>query len=316
MTVNSAEMRIVFIGAVDFSRHCLNEVLQAGGNVVALLTLERERQRVHSDFADLAALASSHRIPVYRVGKISAAENVDLIRSLRPDVIFVFGWSQLISREILDIPRLGCIGTHPALLPRNRGRHPLIWALVEGLTESGLTFFYLDAGADSGDILWQQSFSISIDDDAGRLYKKIQCLASRAIAEFLPQLQQGTAPRIPQDHSLATYWRKRCEADGEINWYAPTIESYNLIRALTRPYVGAHSFQAGNRITVWRAALPTGSSRFAGEECEPGMVVAMQSGEIHVRTGDGYLRILEYSSCSNVRLDVSLRLRAHSCVHL
>ena len=314
MTSNNAKMRILFVGAVDFSRHCLNDVLQAGGNVVAAMTLAADLGHVHSDLADVAELARAHHIPVYTVRKLSTAENVALIRSLRPDVIFVFGWSQLISQEILDIPRLGCIGTHPALLPLHRGRHPLIWALVEGLSESGLTFFYLDDGADSGDILWQRPFSIDIGDDAADLYEKIKHLASQAIDEFLPQLQNDTAPRVPQDHSRATYWRKRTAADGEIDWHAPTLKIHNLIRALARPYVGAHSFQGSRRLLIWRAALPTATSSNVELDCEPGTVITSTREEVNVRTGDGYLRVLEYSLAGGGELQTGTSLEVSSCV--
>jgi len=306
-------MRIVFVGAVDFSRHCLNEVVKANGNVVAVITLRNDGKNLHSDFADLAKLAESYGIPVYQVRKICSPANIELTRSLRPDVVFVFGWSQLISKELLDIPRLGCIGTHPALLPRNRGRHPLIWALVEGLQESGLTFFYIDEGTDSGDILWQERFPINIEDDAADLYVRIKGLASDAIAEFLPQLASGTAPRVPQDHSQATYWRKRNEKDGEINWEAPTVQTYNLVRALAHPYVGAHTFVAGRRARIWRAALPAESPSVGMDDCKPGMVMTSSQEGVNVRTGDGYLRILEYSVEGGTRLETAVTLGGCSC---
>jgi methionyl-tRNA formyltransferase len=290
-------MRIVLLGAVEFSKHCLQVVLDNGANVVAVLTPSQERARFNSDYADLVPLAVAHRIPTYHISKVSDPETVDLIRSLEPDVIFVFGFSQLVSKEILDIPRLGCIGTHPALLPRNRGRHPLIWALVEGLSESGLTFFYLDEGAGSGDILWQKPFSITLEDDARSLYDKIKALATIGIREFLPQLETGTAPRIPQDHSQATYWRKRTEEDGEIRWNASTMQTYNLVRALGRPYVGAHTHLNGKKLLIWRCSRPTDSLPSREGAFPPGTIFDHTGGvEFKVRTGDGYLKVVEYES--------------------
>jgi len=287
-------MRIVFVGTVEASRHCLNEVLDHSGEVVAVLTLAREHAGFHADYADLSELAATHGIPVHRVRNINEARNVQLIKSLEPDVIFVFGWSQLISKPILDIPPMGCIGTHPALLPRNRGRHPIVWALVEGLEESGLTFFYLDEGADSGDILWQRAFPITLEDDAGSVYEKVKLLASEAIREILPQLKQRTAPRTPQDHSLATYWRKRTEKDGQIDWTAPSIKLYNLVRALTRPYVGAHTYAAGQKVTIWQAEVPKQPPTLKADAVRPGTAVAAADGRVDIRTGDGLLTICEY----------------------
>ena len=302
-------MRIVFVGAVEFSRHCLKEVLNSGGNVVGVLTLPEEQTGRHSDFADLSDITARYGMPVYKLDKkINTPENTELMRSMHPDIVFVFGWSQLISKEILDIPSLGCIGTHPALLPRNRGRHPLIWALVEGLEESGLTFFYMDEGTDSGDIIWQKPFPITLQDDASSLYEKMKVLASEAIREFLPQLEQGTAPRIPQDHSRATYWRQRTEKDGEIDWFAPTLESYNLIRALAKPYVGAHTYVGGCTIVVWCAGLPQDTLPTYAEDMEPGTVIASKDGALHVRTGDGYLAALEYECVDDVSIEYGMQL--------
>lgn len=296
-------MRIVFIGAVEFSRHCLGEILEAGGEVVAALTLPSERARFNSDYADLSDIASAHGVPVYHVRNINDPETIDLIRSLRPDIIFVFGWSQLVSSAVLEIPPKGCVGTHPALLPKNRGRHPLIWALVEGLTESGLTFFYLDEGADSGDILWQRPFPITLEDDARSLYDKIKNLASIAIAEFLPQLTEANPQRRVQNHDEASYWRKRDKSDGELHWNLPTVTSYNLIRALAAPYVGAHTFVGTQQITIWRARLPERSIPQEASQFPPGTVFRHDAGEFDVRTGDGFLTITEYTGAESEHLE-------------
>lgn len=301
-------MKIVFVGAVDFSRHCLQQVLDCDGNVVAVLTLAREDAGFHSDCANLSDVAMQHGVTVHRIKKINDPKSIELIRSLKPDVIFVFGWSQLISKRILDIPPLGCIGTHPALLPRNRGRHPIVWALVEGLIESGLTFFYVDEGTDSGDILWQKSFPITLEDDAGSLYEKIKVLASEAIREFLPQLERGTARRIPQDHSQATYWRKRSEKDGEIHWIGSTMKIYNLIRALARPYVGAHTYINNQKMLIWRARIPQKPLPPVAMDVQPGIIFARIDVGFDVRTGDGYLTVLEYEPSGKGSLGVGTQL--------
>lgn len=288
-------MRILFIGAVEFSRHCLKEILKNGGQVVGVLTLEKEYAlSQHADYADLSPITLAYRIPLVRVRQINDPGTIRRIPSFKPDLICIFGWSRIVARPILEIPRLGCIGSHPALLPLHRGRHPIIWSLVEGLEESGLTFFYLDEGIDSGDILWQRSFPIGLEDDAASVYEKIKQLASIAIAEFLPQLEQGCAPRIPQDHQRATYWRKRNEEDGQIHWEWPTIRIYNLIRALSPPYGGAHGFSNGKKMVIWRSRLPEGPLPPEASALPPGSIFFQTEEEFRVRTGDGYLRVLEY----------------------
>jgi methionyl-tRNA formyltransferase len=301
-------MRIVFVGTVEFSRHCVREVLENRGNVVAVLTLGREDASFHADYADLSDVALEYRIALYKIKNLNSPETIELIHSLQPDAIFVFGWSQLVSKAILDIPPRGCIGTHPALLPRNRGRHPLIWALLEGLEESGLTFFYLNEHGDSGDILWQKSFPISLYDDAGSLYDKIKMLATEAIRELLPQLENGTAPRVPQNDSEATYWRKRGQKDGEIVWEMPTMKIYNLIRALTRPYIGAHTYMAQKKMVIWRSRLPEGTVPVDASNVPPGTVFAQRQTELDVRTGDEYLTVVEYELIEEGEVTVGTRL--------
>lgn len=301
-------MRIVFIGAVDFSQHALRCVLEDGGDVVAVLTLPPDRAHVHSDFADLAPVAAEYGVPLHHVRKTNDPATIELIRSLAPDVIFIFGWSQLVPPEVLSIPRLGCIGTHPTLLPKNRGRHPLIWALVEGLEESGLTFLYLDEGADSGDLLWQRPFKITLEDDAGSLYERIKNLACEAIHEFLPQLEQDTAPRVPQDHAQATYRRKRTEQDGEIDWSISTRATYDLIRALSRPYPGAHTYWNGSKVTVWRAALLDPALSSGSDAASLGTVEHAPDGTLRVRTGDGYLTLVDYETANGSRIPSGARL--------
>ena len=293
-------MKIVLVGAVDFSLHCLEKIVQAEGDVVGVVTLSPADGAGHSDYADLSGTANRLNIPLLCLRNVNAEESLEAIRSLQPDVIFVLGWSRLVGRDFLAIPPKGCVGVHPALLPKNRGRHPLIWALVEGLDESGLTFFYLDEGADSGDILWQQTFPITLEDSASTLYEKIKSLASKAIPEFLPQLAANNAPRTPQDHTRATYWRKRGEDDGEIDWSASSLQCHNLIRALTHPYPGAHTFLDGHKAVVWKSRLPKKTSASSWAHLPPGVIVDGDGDALLVRTGDGHLEIMDCETGAQV----------------
>jgi methionyl-tRNA formyltransferase len=289
-------MRIVFVGAVAFSRRCLEETIAAGGEVVAVFTLEREQLRAHGDAADVGEVAAAAAIPLHRIANVNDAATIGLIRGYAPDAIFVFGWSQLLGPGLLELAP--CIGSHPALLPRDRGRHPITWALVDGLEESGLTFLWLDALADSGDILWQRRFPIGADDDASDVYAVIERLAGEAIREFLPRLEAGTAPRLPQDESLATYRRRRTDADRWIDWQAPASAVHNLVRGLARPYVGALTRRGRQDVLVWRAR-PISSS--PGRSVTPGAVVADDGGPV-VQAADGRVVLLEVEPAGAVRV--------------
>lgn len=266
--------------------------------MVGILTKAPGAATMHSDFADLSPVVGTRGIPVHHIRNINDAESLRLLKGMAPDLLFVFGWSQIIGEEVRAIPRGGVIGAHPALLPRNRGRHPIVWALVEGLRSTGLTFFYIDSGVDSGDIIWQGECDIADEDDAGALYRKIESLAVSGIREFLPHLLQGTAKRRPQDHSQATYWRKRTHADGEINWHAPTAVTVNLIRGLARPYVGAHTTDGDTVFRIWRAQ----ESTRCRPEVPPGTVTEVDAAGVDVRTGDGVVTLVELDDPVRSRL--------------
>jgi methionyl-tRNA formyltransferase len=281
-------MRILFIGAIEFSYKALQKLTDMNANIVGVCT--KEESNFNSDFVDLTPLCKNNNIPYKYVKDINSKENVEWIKSLKPDVIFCFGWSSLIKKEILSIPPLGVIGYHPTALPKNRGRHPLIWTLVLGLEKSASTFFFMDEGADSGDILSQREFSIDYEDDARSLYNKVTNIALEQIEEFFLQLQNNTFKRIKQDNTKATYWRKRNKEDGKIDFRMSSRAIYNLVRALTRPYVGAHLVYKGKEIKVYKVR----EENCNNNNIEPGKVLKVKNNEILVKTYDGAVWIVDH----------------------
>lgn len=279
----------------------MKKVLQLGGDVVGICTL---RSSVfNADHSDLSDIAVRHDIPWLDVPDINAAESLAWVRARQPDVVFCFGWSRLLKREFLGIPRLGVVGFHPAALPQNRGRHPVIWALVLGLKETGSTFFLMDEGADSGDILSQEIIKISDDDDAGSLYQKITRTALEQIESFLPHLSNEIFDRRPQDSSLANSWRKRQRADGVIDWRMSARSIHNLVRGLAKPYVGASFIYEGVEIKVWKTECVID----APLNLEPGRVISAKDGKCSVvKCGEGAIRLIltepEFSCASGVFL--------------
>ena len=276
-------MKIVYIGSVEFSAKSLEKLFGIEANVVGVIT--KSASVVNSDFRDLSEIAANNDTPSHYTKNINSDDTLNWIKNLQPDVLMCFGWSNLIKKEVLEVAPLGVVGFHPALLPNNRGRHPLIWAKVLGLKESGNTFFFMDEGADTGDILSQKSFEILPQDDAAVLYQKMTDVAMVQIEEFHSQLVLGNYPKIAQDQTAGNNWRKRGMKDGEIDFRMSTERICNLVRALAKPYVGAH-VQLGDQVNaVW--TIEEGDGKQDWNNIEPGKVLNIESNKIEVKTGDG-----------------------------
>jgi len=201
--------------------------------------------------------------------------------------------------ELLGIPPMGVIGFHPAALPSNRGRHPIIWALALGLAETTSTFFLLDEGADSGDIVSQTSVATHEEDDAGTLYEKITAAAVSQVQEFIPKLIDGSMARVTQDQSKTNYWRQRSIADGRIDWRMSNSAIHNLVRALTRPYLGAHFDYKDEQVRVWRTEVVEDHR----SHLEPGLVIGVDSQGLTVMTDAGAIRLVEIEPPVRIKVD-------------
>jgi methionyl-tRNA formyltransferase len=281
-------MKIVFIGTVEFSKKALQKLIDIDAEVVGVCT--KEKSNFNSDFTDLTSICNKNSIPYKFVTDINSIENINWIKTLNPDIIFCFGWSSLIKKELLILAPMGVVGFHPTKLPENRGRHPLIWALALGLKESASTFFFMDEGADSGDILSQKQFNISDIDNAQTLYKKVVDVALIQIEDFVPKLQNNTYERIKQNHNLANTWRKRGKTDGKIDFRMSSEAIYNLVRALTKPYIGAHIEYKGQDISIWKVSIVESSQN----NIECGKVLKSDNNKFTVKTYNGAIEILEH----------------------
>ncbi len=279
-------MRIVFIGAVEFSHSMLKRLIELKAEIAGVCALQSSD--FNADHVDLNPLCREHNIDCTYAPDINSEKTIQWIKNKKPDVIFCFGWSKLIGKELLNLAPLGVIGYHPAELPANRGRHPLIWALALGLEQTASTFFFMDEGADSGDILSQKTIDITPDDDASSLYKKMTKTASLQLEEFIPLLASGTFSRQTQNHSLANIWRKRNKKDGVIDWRMSADSIHNLVRALTKPYVGASFVYQEQEITVWKAKIIYNTP----ENIEYGKILEVYGDGAVIKCGENSLRLL------------------------
>lgn len=273
---------------------------------MAILTFTDEIAAKTSGAVSFEDIAQKHNIPLYKVKNTNTPEAIQLIKEINPDVMFVVGWTRLVSSEVLAIPKYGCIGMHASLLPKYRGRAPVNWALINNEKVTGNTMILLDDGVDTGDMLLQRSIPITLADTCQTLYDKVAQTGREMIAEIIPYLEKGELPRTPQNHEEATVMPKRTPEDGIIDWNKSSLELFNWVRALTHPYPGAFTYHYNKKLFVWEAQIAHFSSeRFDGELLKtttPGTVVSISDG-IAVSAGGNELltiRRLNYEDNNEV----------------
>ena len=280
--------KVIIIGNIQLTLELLKEMLTQNVELVGVIS--GQDNKINSDYADLLPFCELNRISSYQTDEINSSDTIDWIKSKSADVIFCLGWSRIIKRQVLQATPLGVIGYHPTALPKNRGRHPIIWSLVLGLNETASTFFLMDEGVDSGDILSQKVISISLEDDAQSLHKKIIQTAKKQLTSIISCLENGKFNRILQDQSLVNIWRKRSIKDGEIDWRMSASSIYNLIRGLTHPYVGAHFLRNEIKYKVWKSELVVQNEV---NNIEPGMVLNIRDKTLIIKCGKNCIKLLE-----------------------
>jgi len=255
-------VRIVFIGASELGWECCRVLFERGQNIVGILSAPREFRISwspsgvtnvrHRSFDDLAA---AHDVPL-RLMTTKMRDSAEWIAGLHPDLLVVAGWYHLIPKSMLANVPLGAVGLHNSLLPRYRGGAPLVWSIINGESETGVTLFYLADGVDDGDIVGQQAFPIAFEDTIADVVRKAIDAAVDVVARHVPEIALGAAPRIPQDHATATTFPQRGPEDGLLDWNAKSArQAYDWVRAQTRPYPGAFTWRGSEKLTIWRASL-------------------------------------------------------------
>lgn len=281
-------MKVVFIGCVESSEHTLRALLGCEGIEISGIVTCRV-SNFNSDFVSLENIAREHGIPVFLTDGQSTENMAAWLIQREPEICFCIGWSYLLPRLILDIPLMGVVGYHPTLLPRNRGRHPIIWALALGLEETGSTFFMMDEGADAGAVIDQARVPIYNSDDARSLYTRLLGVAEEQVRAIATHLVQGTLQPTPQDHSLATSWRKRSMLDGQIDWRMSATSIRNLVRALASPYDGAHCLLNEHIVKIHKVEIASSLI-----DHEPGRILSINDNVITVKSGIDAVQIIDH----------------------
>lgn len=287
MTCNN--IKILFIGAVNFSYRALDTLIKNEFKIVGVIT--KKESSFNADYCNLSRLTRENNIPMIYRTKDNTKDLIKFINSINPHVIYCFGWSHILSKSILLIPEYGVVGFHPAELPNNRGRHPIIWALFLNLRQTASTFFIMDEGADTGDIISQEKIKI-INDNAYSLYNKITNVALKQIVSFTKDLESRGkwVNIITQNKEKGNSWRKRNKNDGKIDFRMSSTAIINLVKALSKPYVGAHLQFEDDDIKIWDVK----EEKFTLNNYEPGKILKVEGNHIIVKTYDGAIRIIEH----------------------
>ena len=251
-------MRLGWIGCHQEGIPALQGLLEAGAPIQSVISLKPELAATRSGAADYASLCRRFHVPLSQVANINDAAARDLLRTLALDIVFVIGWSQILARETLQLARIGMVGAHASLLPRNRGSAPINWALIRGECIGGNSLIWLAESVDAGDLIDQSEFPITPYDTCASLYERVAASNREMILRLLPKLLQGERPGTPQRRGNGAVLPRRRPADGVIAWDQDARAVYNFVRALTKPYPGAFSWLDGRRWFVWQAALVPG----------------------------------------------------------
>jgi methionyl-tRNA formyltransferase len=254
-------MNVVFFGATDLGYKCCQRLIEVGVDIKAIFTIPRQFNISYSDkpvqnvlYRDFYTLGEEYNIPVVSVEQKMRHYEAEL-EKIEPDLIVVIGWYYMIPARLRDMAKLGCVGIHGSLLPKYRGGAPLVWAMINGEQETGLTLFYMDDGVDTGDVIAQERFSIEPEDNIRNLLTKLENASLKVVEEYIPLLLKEKAPRIGQNHDEATIFSQRKPEDGEIDWNWDSQRIQNFIKAQTKPYPGAFTYINGKKITIWDADI-------------------------------------------------------------
>jgi len=284
------KIKVCVIGCVLMSKDLflsLNKI----NNIEIVGVITKKKSNYHSDFYSLKSDANQIGAKVFLSQGKEDEKMINFVKNIKADLGFCIGWSHLFSKKFIKLFNQGIIGFHPSKLPLNKGKHPIIWSLFLGLKDTASSFFLMDAGVDTGVILSQNTIKITRNDDATSLYKKISKSASKQILNFLPKYLSKKIKAKNISKEEGNIWRKRSALDGRIDWRMSYKAIENLVKALQFPYPGAYCNYSGNSYKVSKIM----AGKKTKKNIEPGKVIKVINGIIHVKCWDRTLCIVEHS---------------------
>ncbi len=280
-------VRILLIAHHNLGSGCLQYLHEGGQNVVGVIAHHEEPGPL-CWYASVEELARQLKVDLLTPETLCGnSEALDWVRQRQPDIIYSLYTRFIILREILDIPRLGTYNVHPSFLPRYRGCFSLVWAIIQGETETGITVHCVDEGIDTGDIVAQRVLPIRSDDTGRVLYERATDVAFNLFCETHPKLVFGNVQPVPQNHTQATYYSRQLPFGGLIDWHQPPQRIYDFVRAIRfDPFPAAHTFLNDDRVEILAVTPLSGKAN-----AEPGTVVSWDAGRIIVAATDGCVQI-------------------------
>lgn len=294
-------MKIVFMGTPDFAAGALEALIKAGHEITAVVT-QPDKPKGRSgqlQFPPVKECANKYNIPVMQPKRIKTPEAIEELKKYEADVFVVAAFGQILSQEILDMPKYGSLNIHASLLPKYRGASPIQSVILEGEAETGITIMQMDAGIDTGDMLYTLSISIEPKDTFETLHDKLMLLGGEAIVEALELLEEGALVPQKQDESQSTHVKMISKEMGNIDFKKSAAEIDRLVRGLN-PWPSAFTFYKGKQMKIWDVDVLTEEANAL-----PGMVTEVTKNEIKVACGQGTVAIKE------LQLEGKKRMSAH-----
>jgi methionyl-tRNA formyltransferase len=303
-------MRIVFIGTADIGGPSLELLAKSGGHQIAGVVTQPDRpvgRRQELTPPPIKKLALQLGLPVFQPEKIRAPDALASIRAWSPELIVVIAYGQILPKDLLAMPRHGCVNVHASLLPRWRGASPIQAALLAGDAETGVTTMLMDEGLDTGPMLLRGALPIAPDDNAGTLHDKLGALGAELLLKTIAGIADGSLKATPQPSAGATYAPKIKKDDGLVDWTLPAPQLLNRLRAFT-PWPGLFTFVADERgrrmLKIWSVSIESAGAA-------PGVVARADEHGVVVGAGEGALVIRELQMEGSRRMTAAEFLRGH-----
>ena len=300
-------MNIVFMGTPEFAVPSLTSLFERGYNI-SLVVTQKDKPRGRGKKMKPTAVkkkALELGLEVYQPDSINSKESINKIENMSPNCIVVIAFGQVLKKELLHIPKYGCINIHASLLPKYRGAAPINWAIINGEKETGVTIMEMDEGLDTGDILNYRKIPIMEEDDSETIHDKLSILGSQLIVETIEGLKDGSVVKVSQDDNLSNYAPMLSKNVGKIDWNNSGVKIKNLVRGL-KPWPSAYMVYKDQNVKIHKVKVV---EKFSKEN--NGIVVKVSDEGIYVNCEDGCIVIEELQFPGKKRLHVSEFLRGN-----